>query len=402
MSQFAELLLILAAIYLSECGFYLRKSGVALATLEGLRFRPRGPAFLIGSGSGGICPLSPLPWTTAFIAEIWPVSLAPDGAFAYVAQALGSNARPMQSEKFFAWDEIKTIASDGADVHVNGSIFVIASTPAKARQLVALMKKLRAARTERRAAIIDAALDESLSVPAAQRALRRERRTLNRLRIAAAVLFAVVFILMPLGYSFLPLRLWAPPLAILAIFTIDAIVRLYRRATHRSLRHRRAERRKHSIIMCLAPTVAMRAATAASREVLACFHPLAVVRVLSAPRVFEEFVRQVAIDARFPIEPPCPSEEPAKVQAERWFREHWSGAVSRFLPEVGIDAELLLQPPPPESPTSQCYCPRCLTQYTHAADRCASCNIALVSFAPAIPSPTPQTPAIQAPPPQSH
>ena len=105
-------------------------------------------------------------------------------------------------------------------------------------------------------------------------------------------------------------------------------------------------------------------------------------RVLIPPPEFKTFARRVLLDLRFPLLPVCPTDEPAAVETERWFRERLVGSVEKFLAEEKIPPAELTQPPTSVESDQVAYCPRCETPFVSATANCAECGgRALVLFA---------------------
>ena len=84
MGEFESLLLILTLIYLSECLVWVRRGALVFASWWGKSFRILHPGTLLGNQRGGLLLANPLPPLGAtFISPGFPLSLSPEGAFAY-------------------------------------------------------------------------------------------------------------------------------------------------------------------------------------------------------------------------------------------------------------------------------------------------------------------------------
>src|ERR1051325_2968511 len=125
MGELQSLLLVLALIYLSECFVWLRRGALSFGTWCGRSFRSLHPSGLLSNQRGGLILANPLPpLGSVFFCQVFPLSLSPQGAFAYSSACLNPGGRPSQTARFVPFDEIRHVAVEGRKVLVNGDVFL--------------------------------------------------------------------------------------------------------------------------------------------------------------------------------------------------------------------------------------------------------------------------------------
>ena len=375
MGELQGLLLVVGIIYLSECLVWVRRGAMAFGNWWGKSFRIRHPGTLAGNQRGGLLPANPLPpLGDIFIVAQFPVSLSPDGAFAYVASCLNPAGRPVQSAKYASWDDLKSIEIDGRKIFAGGALFLTTVSTFAARQTGNLLGRLRQLPKAERVPAIHKALSESLDTHKASERLREYRKRSKPIRLLSNLLFIYLFLVVP------PL-IWRFDFGVLGLYLLGgmlaqtvAIAILFRRA-HKALYPDAGEDLfKPFLTMLLAPPAAIRAPDVLGRHLLEPFHPLAVARIVCSPRRFRDFARQTMIDLRYPLFPVCPTTESAPVETDRWFRETTLAAVEAFLQQEGLKVRELVAAPEPTDPANLSYCPRCGTQFVTREGTCADCG----------------------------
>ncbi len=382
MSDVEQLLLILGGIYLSECLVWVRLGAVLVASAAGWRYAVRHPLWLAGRGVGGLCPVSVLPFGAAVIGEQWPCSVSPQGVSAGVTQTINPSGPPTAThDRYVAFDQIASVQAANKDLLINHTLFVQAATRGMARGLASLLKRLKDAQEANREAIIEEALNQATNAPALRRRWRDARASLIGLRVACAALFSEVFIALPAAYRWLALEDYAWWWVLGFAATLGTVIGLYRRLHRRLYPHDRHERRWQSLLMVVAPTVAMRAAHSMTREIAAGYHALTVVEALCPPAVFRGLARQVLLDAHHPIGSDSATHDPQTQQAQQWFHARLCASLERFVTDRGYNLPQLLAPPTADSAAAKAYCARCGSQFTSTDARCVSCGgRAVVAF----------------------
>jgi hypothetical protein len=382
MSEIEIILLVITAIYFTECACWLRADAVAFLSRGRDRWRLAHPSAWLGNLRAGLIFSNPLPpLGSAIIAQQWPLSISPDAIYSYVAQTLSRDGRADQREQYCRFEDIASIEASEKNLLINKEIFLQTVSPRYARHLAALIKKLAALPQEKRAAAINAALTESLNKKSLAKRLQEFRQRAAFLRAICNLLFIYIFSAV-IALIWLPWlsQQWPWLLLLLLMLMMVITARYYR--LHRSFYpDGGAELLTKIFALALSPPVNIHAYGALSRHLLATYHPLAIAQALCEAESFREFARWILIDLHYPLAPICPSEQAGPRATEAWFRASLLDAIEQFIKQAGINREDLLAPPAPDNENSRCYCPRCLSQYGIEAGECENCGgISLLSF----------------------
>jgi len=400
MIEGGSLILVAAAIYLFECLVPVGRESVAFLTRVGTRARPAFGNRLPGLRAAGWAMVFPLPpLGRVFICHRWPASLSPEAAFAYTAQAPNPGVRPPQTERLVRFPAAGRAVADGAEVRLDGDLFAAAGAPALARRLADLLRELAALPAERRAAAIERALEAAFDADAIAETVAGHRDRVRPLAIAGNAVWLWLFAVAPAVLAWRGLAAsWRALLIGLLLFTVWATVEFW--LAHRGLypRHR-AERCLAAIGHLCAPPIAIRSLDRLTRDLLADRDPVAAAAVLCPRPEALALAERALRDARNPLPPVCPGDDPAAQRTERWFRERRLAALERFVERrFGTAAADLAGPPAPETPASRFYCPRCTGQYLVEAPECAGCpGIALLPLPAAGPPDEPEAAVLRAP-----
>jgi hypothetical protein len=379
MNEDLELFLWLVGLfYLFECLYWVRPGCVVFLSHLGERHHLHSihNRALIRNDQGGFLTGNLLPLGTSAQCQYWPVSLSPEGAFSWVAQAITLEGRPEQRARFHRYDDMQTVAQDESRILINGKRFVTCCSPELAGELAHLIEKLAALPADRREAVIETALAEATNTEAIAGRFRSARRTTLFLCLLCSALFGYLFVFVPiavlqdLSWSFLRyIGVW---------FFLVALTALeFTRAWRLILPREGGSLFKQVLLMLVWPANAMHARNLLFRSLLSAYHPLAVARVLCRDATFTDFARHVLLDLRYPMPPVCPVDDPAAAQTERWFREKLSAELTAVVQKAGLDVEALCRPPAPEAAECRTCCPRCRGQYVLAAGTCWTCNLPL-------------------------
>jgi len=375
MGELQGLLLVVGIIYLSECLVWVRRGAMAFARGWGKSSKIRHPGTLAGNQRGGLLLTNPLPpLGDIFIVAQFPLSLSPEGAFAYFAPCLNPAGRPVQTTKYASWDNLHPLQIDGRKVFAAGAVFLTTVSTFAARHAGDLLQRIRKLPKANRTSAIHKALSESLDTRKMSERLREYRKRSNPIRLLANLLFVYLFLVVPpliwhFGFGVLGLCL------LLGMLAQTVTLALLFRNAHKALYPDGGEERfKPFLTMLLAPPAAIRASDVLGRHLLEAFHPLAVARILCPPNRFRDFARQTLIDLRYPLFPVCPATESAPVETERWFRETTLAVVEEFLQKEGFKVNELVAAPKPADAANLSYCPRCGTQFVTRQGTCADCG----------------------------
>jgi hypothetical protein len=394
MNEDLELFLWLVGLfYLFDCTYWVRPGCLVFLSHLGERHRLHSMhnRALIRNDRGGFLAGNLLPLGTSAQCQFWPVSLSPEGAFSWVAQVITPEGRPDQPARFYRYDDMQTVTQDENRVLINGKRFVTCCSPELAGELAHLIEKLAALPADRREAVIDTALAEATNTDAIAERFKSARGTTFVLRLLCCALVGYLFVFVPvsviydLPWSFLRyIGVWF----FLATLTAFEFTRAWRMILPRE----GGSLVKQVLMILIWPANAIHARNALFRSLLSAYHPLAVARVLCPPARFAEFARHVLLDLRHPMPPVCPTDDPAAVQTENWFREKLTAALAAVVQKASLDAEALCRPPAPEATECRTYCPRCRGQYVLAEGTCSTCSLPLQPLPAHVPEPESMAP----------
>src|SRR5688572_18742148 len=97
MEELFWLPLILLVFHLAGCAVWVRPGGVVFRSqLTGRHLvRPLGDRVLVRRTHGGLVFANVLPTGEAFVTQVSPISLAPEGIASFVSQAIDTDERPL-------------------------------------------------------------------------------------------------------------------------------------------------------------------------------------------------------------------------------------------------------------------------------------------------------------------
>jgi len=385
MSDLELLFLVLALIYIWECACWVPRGSVAFRTWFGSHWRAAHPGGLLGNQRGGFIFAHPFPpLGTLLTATQFPLSLSSEAVLGYVASSINPGARPAQTEKFFRFDDIRTVEGTGKKVRVNGQVLLQAASWRLAERIAERLRELSRLDPAKRESALETMARASLDTKAIKGRWEDFKLLSANVRLLANSLFGYLFVFAPFLIWHLGLSgCWLGLLSgLLALTFATALV--FRRAHKTLYPPAQDERFTHFLTILLSPATTLRAHDVLSRPLLETFHPLALAKVFCAERQFRAFARRVLLEIRYPALPVCPREEAEAQATERYSRAVLRKAVEKFLKQSGIDPEELAQPPAPADETCRSYCPRCLAQFTTREGVCADCGgLALISFSAA-------------------
>jgi hypothetical protein len=375
MSDLQFLFAILVALYGWECACWVRRGGVGFTSWWGRSWRTQHPATMLGNQRGGFIFAPPFPpLSPVFTANQWPCSLGPTGVLFFVASNVNPGWRPAQSGRFLTWTEVEQVELRGKKLHRNTEIIWAAPTTTLARQLFEMLREVARLAPEARAAAIETKLRETLDEKSLSARLTEFHQRTRPLRMLTNVLFIWIFVIAPLAFSIIGLRLAWIPLAVGLLGLNLAIAILFARQ-HRHFFPRAADDRfTQSLLIALAPATTLRARDFISRAVLENFHPLAVAHELLALSAFERAARPWLRDLRHPVRPLCPSSKPDAVAAELFFRTTLLRLTEQWLRAQKMSPDELGKAPAPADASCRAYCPRCEAQFTTPTGVCADCG----------------------------
>ena len=382
MGDLESLLLILTAIYLTECIVWVRRGGIVISRFWGKVWRVWHPGAVLANTHGGIFFSNPFPpFGNVLLGHQPGISLSPGAALSFTAACINPSWRASQSGRLVKWSDVKTVGFEGKRILVNDALFARAPSIGEARRRAQLLHRLKSMPEKQRESAIREAVRASLDLARIRQRWEEYQESSALLRRLAIILFAYLFAIAPLllwKYGFRHAGLGVAAGLIAQTFTIGW---LFRRAHKRLFPDGAEERFTPFFTMLLAPPAAIRAPDILGRHLLEEFHPIAVVQALAPLEVFKQLARHVLLDLQFPILPVAPSSDDSATHIEEWFRTVNREAVSTFVERARVVLEELLKPPAPAEAVNRAFCPRCGAQFVDPAALCGECGgRALVIF----------------------
>lgn len=382
------LLLVLAVIYLVECACWLRREAVCFSSLVRKHAPIRAPDFL-GNIEKGLIITNPLPTTSSFVCESWPVAISPDGiclpdlgpyGLGLEGGATGRERR-VASSRYVAFAAVRTIERYDREVYVNGMLAGISATVEHGRLLAAMLRELKATPDDDRAGATEERLRRFTDIEAAAVRVSVLGHLSRSLRISATILFLHTFAYGPLLYYGLPAQHWSTLWIYLLGFVLcwGCTIADYASLRRELLGEPRRKRLRHLGMLMLSPASAMRSAETLLRNSLAEYHPLAAGAALCSREAYSRFAKHLLLALRHPRPLEVPA-EPAARRVYEWFSAKLMACLEQSLAGMCIDVADLTRPPVPLD-DARCYCPRCHNQFVLATGFCADCGgMLLVPF----------------------
>ncbi len=382
MGDLESLLLILAAIYLTECVIWVRRGGIAINRYWGKVWRVWHPGNLLANAHGALFLSNPLPpFGNALLSHQPGISLSPEATLSFTASCLNSSWRPPQAARLIPWDQIKTVGVEGKSILVNDTLFAKAPSTAEARRRATILHRLKSAPDPQRESAIREVIAASLESTKVRKRWEEYEEHSASLRGLAILLFIYLFAVAPLLLWKYGFRYAGIGVAAGLIAQTFSIAWLFRRAHQKLFPDGAGDRFTPFLTMLLAPPTAIRAPDILGRHILEEFHPIAVAQALAPPEAFKDLARHVLLDLQYPILPAAPSSDPTAVRVEEWFRATVRDSVWKAVERAGVKPGILLNPPAPTESVHRAFCPRCGAQFVNADAVCGECGgRALVTF----------------------
>ena len=383
MSDLASLALVIVALALLECAWWVRHGAVVL----------RAPLFFgrgalatlsssLGNERGAFALVNPLPpFGRAYVVEPWPFSMSAQGVLGARTFSFAFERRPPGTPRVLRWEELETLARDDATVLVNGSPFARCASRHHAEAALRVLQALRDARPKDRSRTLDELIEAHLDPDAARARLREHRSLALAPMLASSGLFLAMFGAIPFEVTTRGLQRWPWLLALL--YSWVALCAFSTWTVHRGLYGKRGdtpgaartERWAQLALMFLAPYTALRATDKVGRNLLAGLHPIAVALALAGPKRGHDAVLRALRD----LSTPRPlALEPAGAEIDADFRARLFQATRKRAEGRGVDVGAIAAPPPLGA-GQVAWCPRCRVPYRQASGTCADCGVALSS-----------------------
>ena len=148
---------VLVIVYLLECAVWVRRDA-AVFKADFRRLRRIPPERYYGNRARGLVVGNPLPpFGSMFVCQPFPFALSPE---AICSHAPSPGGRPSQEEKFFRYEDLRSIGTEGGKLLVNGQLFAHCQSARLAEHLRKLIVHLRSLPPESREKAVTKALEE--------------------------------------------------------------------------------------------------------------------------------------------------------------------------------------------------------------------------------------------------
>lgn len=367
------LILVLFAIYLSECVFFPSPDALLFSRSIGGSWRvdPTPPPQVTSRYRLVVEGLLPLRGGIV-VAESEPPLISPSGICC--SQRTGA----VQIGQCIDLPEAGPFTSKDCAVWSGPTQVLSLATADQAQHLVELLSRVKASSIPERDSLITHTFHRMLDTRRAARRWKAYKKVSRLLALDSWILFCTLLVfsvvLAPLRFQLAA----AWPLAIIALVVLPHTAYLFYRIHLMFFPHKALERWKQIALMFLTPPAAIRASDLIAREIFAGFHSLAVARVLLDDVKSRDFTTRILREMLYPLDQQNGEETP---EVAKWTRQRWTSIVWEWTRQEFGDPQKLIHTPPKESPTCVCYCPRCLTQYVALRSYCSDCpTVATLSF----------------------
>lgn len=363
MSEVDALFLVLAALYLIQCIHWVAEEAFLFRQTWLGRWRPVALVVHLSGLHRKALMASPLPPLGGVLAcspveRAAPFALAPEG----LALPDGDKLR---------YEELAPKISGSSQLRLDRMHTARLVSAAAARHWAAILRKLAKQAVEKRASTIERAVEAMLDSERIAQEVARCRGHAALLRWHCNVLFVFLFVLAPVAVWLRGLAFTWPVLLAALLVQMWVIGWLFRRAHLRVQPEDSETRFTATATMLLSPMAAVRAGDLLLLDLLSCYHPAAVARVICRDEQFEALAARSLREAFFPL----PSSNVAADEAgwTEWWNAKWREALRRFVARHVEQGERFLAAPPAQQDCHS-YCPRCWSQYLNHARECADCD----------------------------
>ncbi|MGH9793999.1 MAG: hypothetical protein ACRD5G_04425 [Candidatus Acidiferrales bacterium] len=363
MSEVDALFLVLAALYLIQCIHWVAEEAFLFRQTWLGRWRPAALAVHLSGLHRKALMASPLPplggvLVCSPVERAAPFALAPEG----VVLPGGEKLR---------YEEFALRTPQSPQLRLNGTHAVRFVSAVAARHWATILRKLAKQAVEQRASTIERAVEAMLDSERIAQDVARCRAHAALLRWHCNVLFVFLFVLAPVAVWLRGLAFTWPVLLAALLVQMWVIAWLFRRAHLRVQAEDSETRFTATATMLLSPMAAVRAGDLLLLDLLSCYHPAAVARVLCRSERFEALAARSLREVFFPL----PSSNFADDDSgwTEWWDAKWREALRRFVARHVEQGERFLAAPSAQQ-DCQSYCPRCWNQYLSHARECADCD----------------------------
>lgn len=368
MSEGYALILLLCALYLSECFLLIRKRSIAIVSPWGWRWKVAVSSSFLSSARGSLILLNPLlPLGRVFVCHLSPISISPEGVCAFNLQSVLRLGRPDQSSQVFTFDEITRCSTDGNFLDINDARFVECGDKDQARALAELINSAVRSTPAERDRLLRGYIAKRFDGNAVSLRLTGEKLRLNVMRASCLGFFLLLFFVVPVGVGIYGLEPLIIPTALMMVAFAVYISVLFFLVHRRLYPELREERVSHLVKMIFCPPGAIRAADVLTADLLTSYDPVVVASLFHSPDT-DEFIGSYARDLKFPIKDDLT--EPHSAKIAQWYRAQLLDRVLEHLQKTGHRRVFL---GPEIGAENGSYCPRCLGRFQVTSGECVDC-----------------------------
>lgn len=371
MSDVQALFIFLFLFYLLECFRWISKHTIAFISPWGRRWQVKFSTSLFGNDHGGLLFMNPLPpLGSVFLSHLSPVSISPTGVCAYNLQSLPGTGRPIQSGKFFLFDEITDVSTQGAHLLLNNTKFVKCATAEQAKSISDLIKAAIRLYQAEREVLIRSFIDKQFNKDEASAIFNSAVSYTKTLKIVCSIFFVFLFIIVPILVNIYGLRMLIFPIVVcIGLFAVQISIMFY--SAHKVLYpDLKQERIKEVVKMILWPPMSIRAADLLNANLVSKFNPIIVAHLLSGFDT-EQFIRMFILDLRYPLRHDLSDQLPIEITT--WYVIQQLSCSLEYVNKTENLNQFVLFTPPPNDGSSISYCPRCGCQVNTSSGECPDC-----------------------------
>jgi hypothetical protein len=377
MSEGYALILLLCALYFSECFLLIRKRSVAFVNPWGRLRKVTVSSSFFSSARGSLILLNPLlPLGRVFVCHLSPISISSDGVCAFNLQSVLKVGLPAQSSEVFTFDAIIRCSTNGKYLDLNDARFAECADPEQARALAEIINSAVRSSPAEREKMLQGYIAKQFDGKAVSLRLESEKLRLQVIRVSCLVFFLFLFFIVPVLVAMYGLEPLIIPTALMMLIFALYISVLFFLVHRRLYPELKEERFSHLAKMILCPPGAIRAAVVLTANLLTNCDPTVVASLFHSPDT-DEFIGSYARDLKFPIKDDLTDPLPAKIA--HWYRTQLLDHVQEHL--QARDRRAFIEPEMTEEGGS--YCPRCLGLFQVESGDCVDCpGISLVAILP--------------------
>lgn len=329
--------------------YYLKKSGIHISKLS--------------------------PIGTTILSHDIPVCFTSRGLYTIInEQSFDKNVFASEDFHFIFYQDIDTVELDGKEIQINGKKFLKAPSSMHARIIQEKIKEIRIIKPSLRIKKIKDLFEESLSIEQAESLNESCSNYLLNLKIVSLFLFLNTMIILPSilyskAYLFINLQ-FIGTYIILTYFIVLVLTSFI----HMKVYKTEKKQRIYSVLsMIFSPVSVMHASNYITSDLYACFHYLAIAKLLLPSDIFVGLVRKELILI----------EHYKRIIDDSDWLEYWElreMSITNLIEKAGYTRNEVLTVPDKQDENSICYCPICLSEYISDIKKCSDCNVELKKY----------------------